>query len=47
MYASVPAVLNRNGVEDIIELDLTPEEQTQFDRSCQTMKENYQLALTL
>ena len=25
----------------------TPEEQAQFDRSCQTMKENYQLALTL
>ena len=47
VYASVPAVLNRNGVEDIIELDLTPEEQAQFDRSCQTMKENYQLALTL
>lgn len=47
VYASVPAVLNRNGVEDVIELDLTPEEQAQFDRSCQTMKENYQLALTL
>ena len=47
VYASVPAVLNRNGVEDIIELDLTPEEQAQFDHSCQTMKENYQLALTL
>lgn len=47
VYASVPAILNRNGVEDIIELDLTPEEQAQFDRSCQTMKENYQLALTL
>ena len=47
VYASVPAVLSRNGVEDIIELNLTPEEQAQFDRSCQTMKENYQLALTL
>ena len=47
VYASVPALLNRNGVADIIELQLTPTEQAQFDASCKTMNENYQLSLTL
>ena len=47
VYASVPAVLNRNGVADIIELKLTEAEQKEFDASCQTMIENFNLALTL
>ena len=33
VYASVPAVLGADGVEQIIELNLTPEEQAQFDAS--------------
>lgn len=47
VYASVPAVLGADGVEQIIELNLTPEEQAQFDASCKTMQENFDLALTL
>ena len=47
VYASVPAVLNRNGVADIIELKLTEAEQKEFDASCKTMIENFNLALTL
>lgn len=47
VYASVPAVLNKDGVADIIELSLTEEEQQQFNASCKTMQENYQLSLTL
>ena len=47
VYASVPAVLNRNGVADIIELKLTEEEQKAFNASCQTMIANFHLALTL
>ena len=47
VYASVPALLNRNGVADIVELDLTEEEQAQFAASCKTMTENYHLSLTL
>lgn len=47
VYASVPAVLGREGVEEIVELRLTQEEQRQFDRSCNVMKENYQIALSL
>ena len=47
VYASVPTVLGADGVEQIIELNLTPEEQAQFDASCKTMQENFDLALTL
>ena len=46
VYASVPAVLNKNGVAEIIELDLNEKEQEQFSASCKTMYENYKLALT-
>ena len=47
VYASVPARLNREGVADIIQLNLTEEEQKEFAASCKTMDENYRLALTL
>lgn len=47
VYASVPAVLGMNGVEEIIELNMTQEEKVKFDASCQTMKDNYELALLL
>lgn len=47
VYASVPAVLGIHGVEEIIELNLTPEEKEKFDASCRTMKENFEYALTL
>ena len=47
VYASVPAILNRDGVAEVIQLDLTPEEQEQFDASCRVMDENYRLALAM
>lgn len=47
VYASVPAVLGINGVEEIIELNLTAEEQEQFNASCKEMKENYEISLKL
>lgn len=47
VYASVPARVNKNGVADIIELNLTPEELEQFAASCRTMDENFKLSLTL
>lgn len=47
VYASVPAVLGSNGVEEIIELNMTEEEQAAFSASCKTLKENYKFALTL
>ena len=47
VYASVPAIVGRDGIAQIIELHLTPEEQEKFNASCKTMSENYQLSLTL
>ena len=47
VYASVPAIVGRDGIAHIIELHLTPEEQKKFDASCRTMSDNYQLSLTL
>ena len=43
VYASVPAVLGKDGVERIVELDLSPEEQAAFDASCDVMRKNFQL----
>ena len=47
VYASVPAVLNKDGIADIIELNLTPQEQEKFNASCKTMADNYKLSFTL
>lgn len=47
VFASVPCRLNQNGVAEIIQLQLTAEEQEKFDASCQSMNENYQRALSL
>lgn len=47
VYASVPSVLGINGVEEIIELNMTREEKEKFNQSCKTMRENYELALNL
>lgn len=47
VYVSVPAVIGKNGVEEIIELHLSPQEQKAFDQSVETLKENYRFALTL
>lgn len=47
VYASVPAVLGKDGVEEIIELNMTEEEKKLFDSSCKFMSENYKLALSM
>ncbi|MGD9566931.1 MAG: L-lactate dehydrogenase [Sedimentibacter sp.] len=47
VYASVPVVLGINGVEEIIELHLTPKEKEEFNASCKEMKKNYEVALRL
>lgn len=38
IYASVPVVLGARGVEDILELKLTPEEKEGFHKSCEIMR---------
>ena len=40
MYIGVPAIINKNGVKEILELKLNEEDQAKFDHSCDIMKEN-------
>ena len=46
-FASVPVKVGANGIEDIIEIHLTPEEQQEFESSIKILKEHYARALTL
>ncbi len=45
VFASVPCRLNNEGVAEVIELNLTPEEKAKFDASVKSMTENYRRAL--
>ena len=47
IYASVPAILGSNGVEKIVELPLSKEDLEKFANSCEIMRKNYNLALSL
>ena len=40
LYIGVPAIINRNGIKEILELDLNEEDQEKFNKSCELMKEN-------
>ena len=40
IYIGVPAIINKNGVKEILELKLNKEDQKLFDNSCEIMKEN-------
>jgi len=40
MYIGVPAIINRNGVKDILKLNLNKKDQELFNNSCQIMKNN-------
>ena len=39
IYIGVPAVINSNGVREIVKLELTEEEQQKFNKSCDIMKD--------
>ena len=39
IYIGVPAVINSDGVRELLELDLTPEEQEKLNESCKLIKE--------
>jgi len=41
VYAGVPCIVGRKGVEGIIELSLTDEEMEQFNKSCDILEEAY------
>ena len=40
MYIGVPAIINKNGVREILQLQLNDEDQAKFNHSCEIMKEN-------
>lgn len=39
IYIGVPAVVNRNGVREILEMELSDEEKEQFEKSCTVLNE--------
>ena len=39
VYIGVPAIVNKNGVRELLELELTEEEQAKLDNSCKIIKE--------
>lgn len=41
VFVGVPCIVSRNGVERILELNLSPEELEKFGSSCQVLQENY------
>ena len=41
VYVGVPCIINRNGIQKILELKLTDEEKDKFVQSCKTLDESY------
>lgn len=39
VYIGIPAIINRKGVRELLELELTEEEQAKLDKSCEIMKQ--------
>ncbi len=42
VYAGMPCLVNRGGVNRVLELNLTKEELGQFDQSCQILRDSYE-----
>ena len=40
----MPVIIGNNGVEEIVELKLGPEEKTNFEKSVQSVRELYEVA---
>lgn len=40
VYIGVPAIINKDGVKELLELKLNEEDQEKFNHSCEIMKEN-------
>jgi len=41
VYAGVPCIINKNGIQRIISLSLTDEEMKQFQNSCDTLRDSF------
>ena len=44
LYAGVPVLIGKNGIEKVIELNLSNEEKKQFDHSVESVKELFNAA---
>ena len=44
IYAGVPVVIGKDGVEKVVEINLDQDEKKQFDKSIETVKELYTAA---
>jgi L-lactate dehydrogenase len=47
VFASVPVILGKNGVEEIVEINLTEKEKLQFNHTCGILREYIEKANTL
>ena len=47
IYAGVPVIIGKNGVEKVIELDLNENEKENFELSIKAVKELYDSAVKL
>ncbi|MCR8613386.1 MAG: L-lactate dehydrogenase [Mycoplasma sp.] len=45
LYVGTPAIINKDGIAEIIELDMNSEEKEQFDKSVKQLDETYKNAL--
>lgn len=47
VHAGVPCIIGRNGIESVVELHLTEEENKQFAKSCDIIREHIKMAETI
>ena len=47
IFASVPAILGKNGVEEVIEINLTEQEQEEFNKTCGIIQDYIEKAKTI
>lgn len=47
IFASVPAILGKNGVEEVIEINLTEQEQEEFNKTCDIIQDYIEKAKTI
>ena len=41
VFVGVPCIVNRSGIQRVLELNLSEEEQARFSASCETLRESY------
>ncbi|MDR3593551.1 MAG: hypothetical protein P4L60_02010 [Clostridium sp.] len=46
VFASVPVIMGKDGIEEIVEINLTKEEREKFNHSCEILKEYIEKAKT-